>query len=588
MNNKIKCVSFKSIMNQILDEFWRRERVLGIKKIYKCDREERLNIFNEKLELPIGPAAGPHTQLCMNIITSYLCGARYFELKTVQNLDVKDIVVNNHCIYANDEEYNVEWSTQLTAHMAMNEYIKAWFALKLLAKEFELGDENGFVFNMSVGYDISGIKSQKINNFIEGLKDATNLPIWHECMEYAYNNIAMFKQVDAQYIKNISPNICSSITLSTMHGCRANEIEKIVTYLLEHKKLNIYLKCNPTLLGYENVRKIMDDLGYEYLSFNSSYFKNDLQPVQAFKMFERLLNKAEKCNLFFGVKLTNTCLVNSTNNKPYGDEMYMSGRVLFPLAIKTAALISKKFGSRLKISYSGGADLYNIQELLEAGIWPVTVCTTLLSPMGYKKFNKFALAAQKFNKCKLKSQKTEKIEVLADKVMSDPYYHKSSHINFKQKEDTESTERHKCKHVCGLCEDVCPNRANKVIDIGTEKLILHLDYLCNECGNCVHFCPNKYIPYREKITVFGTEEDFMESSNQGLYYDKLNKKYYIRIKNKVKCIDDTVLKSNIFIKYEEDAEQIQKSSVLKVNDNKSELDDIYRLLKVLNRNWLIL
>ena len=32
-------------------------------------------------------AAGPHTQLAVNIIAAWLCGARYIELKTIQTLD---------------------------------------------------------------------------------------------------------------------------------------------------------------------------------------------------------------------------------------------------------------------------------------------------------------------------------------------------------------------------------------------------------------------------------------------------------------------------------------------------------------------
>ena len=36
---------------------------------------------------PLGPAAGPHSQLAQNLVLSWLGGARIFELKTVQILD---------------------------------------------------------------------------------------------------------------------------------------------------------------------------------------------------------------------------------------------------------------------------------------------------------------------------------------------------------------------------------------------------------------------------------------------------------------------------------------------------------------------
>ena len=35
---------------------------------------------------------------------------------------------------------------------------------------------------MSVGYDLDGIRTEKIDNFIEGLKDAGKTPIFKECI----------------------------------------------------------------------------------------------------------------------------------------------------------------------------------------------------------------------------------------------------------------------------------------------------------------------------------------------------------------------------------------------------------------------
>ena len=49
------------------------------------------------------------------------------------------------CITAGDECYNCEWSTELTVPQAYDEYVKAWFACKLLAKELELGDPDAEV-----------------------------------------------------------------------------------------------------------------------------------------------------------------------------------------------------------------------------------------------------------------------------------------------------------------------------------------------------------------------------------------------------------------------------------------------------------
>ena len=73
-----------------------------------------------------------------------------------------------------------------------------------------------------------------------------------------------------------------------------------------------------------------------------------------------------------------------------------------------------------------------------------------------------------------------------------------------------------CSTVCENCVDVCPNRANVVITLpDTRREILHIDRMCNECGNCMSFCPYDSAPYKEKFTLFNTVEDFTDSENIG-------------------------------------------------------------------------
>ena len=59
----------------------------------------------------------------------------------------------------------------------------------------------------------------------------------------------------------ISPRISRSVTESTLHGCPPEEIERIATYLITEKDLHTFVKCNPTLLGYEFARKTLDEPG---------------------------------------------------------------------------------------------------------------------------------------------------------------------------------------------------------------------------------------------------------------------------------------------------------------------------------------
>ena len=427
MGDKMRQIPFDRLMNWALDEYKETGEIFGVRKFAKASKQKKLPLFNEngeKLEFPFGPAAGPHTQLAQNIIASYVAGGRFFELKTVQTLDGEDLPVSKPCISVPDEGYNVEWSTELYVPQALDEYIKGWFALGLLSRELGLGDKDGYVFNMSVGYDLEGIKSKKIDNFIEGLKDAGQTDAWRACKQWAISNVSKFKNVDIDYINSISSKICNSIALSTLHGCPPEEIERIATYLITEKKLNTFIKCNPTLLGYEYARSTLDSLGFDYMVFNDHHFKADLQFEDAVPMIRRLKALAETNGLAFGVKLTNTFPVKIAAGELPGEEMYMSGRSLFPLTIALAYRLSNEFDGRLRISFSGGADIHNIVQLFEAGIWPVTMATTLLKPGGYQRFVQMADSLAKCGYKPFNVIDLNKLQILLDEVPYSPLYRK--------------------------------------------------------------------------------------------------------------------------------------------------------------------
>lgn len=387
MSDKMRPLSFAKLVTWIKSEYLTRGEIFGIRKskIYRSTESHKLKIFGEEISTPLGPAAGPHTQLTQNIVSAYLAGSRFIELKTVQIIDGEDLPVSKPCIYAQDEGYNVEWSTELRVLDAFSEYVKAWFILHILMKELKLSKTKDFIFNMSVGYDMKGIKSNKIDAFIEGLKDASKTPIWQECIAYLEDNIAMFTNFTLEDLGRISPNICRSITLSTLHGCPSDEIEQIVNYLLTEKGLHTFIKMNPTLLGERYVKDTLTVMGYDYLKLNPHHFKNDLQYDDGVKMLKRLRSLARANNLEVGVKLTNTLPVKIINDELPGEEMYLSGRALYPLTIKLAEMLSDEFSGKLKISYSGGIDFNNIDKVFETGIKPITFATVLLKPGGYEK-----------------------------------------------------------------------------------------------------------------------------------------------------------------------------------------------------------
>jgi len=470
-------IPFDRIMDRLFDEMAKEGSCFGVKKAYKADKNKFYTIFGRKLETQIGPAAGPHTQLAQNIIAGYYAGARFFELKTVQKMDGRELAacVAKPCITAEDECYNCEWSTELTVQEAFDEYIKGWFALKVISKEWGLGGSDGFQFNISVGYDLEGIKLPKVDNFINGMMDASETPIYKECKEYLEKNLGKFEHFTKADLDAITPDIVNSATVSTLHGCPPQEIEAIASYLITEKGLNTFVKCNPTLLGYEVAREMLDSMGYDYIAFTDLHFKEDLQYSDAVPMLERLMALASSKNLEFGVKITNTFPVDVKNNELPSQEMYMSGKSLYPLSMLVARNLSRSFNGKLRIAYSGGCDYFNIDKVIDSGIWPVTVATTILKPGGYQRFIEMS---EKLEKPEIKAWSGIDVEAL-EKLVSEV-----------------RTDKHHVKPVKPL-----PNRK-------ADKKVPYLDCYM---APCVNRCP-----INQDITTYGI------LVNEGRYDDALN------------------------------------------------------------------
>lgn len=118
MSELMRPIQFEKLMKWAFEEYDNHGSIFGIKKekIYRNKSGTNIEIFGDRISTPIGPAAGPNAQLSQNIITSYLAGSRFVELKTVQKMDGEDLrkCIARPCINAEDEGYNVEWSTELT------------------------------------------------------------------------------------------------------------------------------------------------------------------------------------------------------------------------------------------------------------------------------------------------------------------------------------------------------------------------------------------------------------------------------------------------------------------------------------------
>ena len=380
MSDRFHPISMEQLTDWVFTELEQKDSLFNVPRRAffepRPDHRFRRREYGVELETPFGVAAGPHTQMAQNIITAWLVGARLIELKTVQTLDELD--VNKPCIDVTDEGYNVEWSQELKVHESFDEYLRAWVLVHALHHKLGWpGARPGMIFNMSVGYNLEGIRKPNVQWYLDAMADASAyLPAVVDVVARRYPAV---RELD------IPARLSDSITLSTMHGCPPDEIERISLYLLEERGLHTLVKCNPTLLGAERVRGIVNhDLGFGDVPIPDEAFAHDLKWADAVPMFNNLKLAAASRGLTFGLKLTNTLEVDNWRTVFDRDaRMYLSGRALHAVTTNLASRIAEEFRGDLPLSFAGGADCFNVADLLASGMRTVTVSSDLLKSGGY-------------------------------------------------------------------------------------------------------------------------------------------------------------------------------------------------------------
>ena len=370
------------LLLRAFEELRRKDSIFDLsrRKFFQppADLDLSCTFRGERAATPLGPAAGPQSQLAQNIALSWLGGARVIELKTVQVDD--RLVIPRPCIDARTIGYNVEWSQELRIEESLEEYVGAWMLLRILqdADVIDLppGSER-VLFDMSVGYDLAGIKTRKVSDFVRTMLDAT--PVIERLRARLHGPFAKYQDLD------YDPKVAAGITLSTFHGCPADEIEGIGHYLLTELGTHTIIKLNPTLLGFEQVDAIVrGELGYEHVQLDPAAFESDLKWDECLGILERLEGVARERGLTLGVKFTNTLVVkNADTFFPGEPTMYLSGAPLHVLAVNLAAQFRERTGGRFPISFSAGIDQKNFPKAVACDLAPITTCTDLLRAGGY-------------------------------------------------------------------------------------------------------------------------------------------------------------------------------------------------------------
>ena len=505
---------------------------------------------------PLGPAAGPQTQLAQNIALSYLAGGRILELKTVQVND--HLEIPRPCIDMRTVGFNVEWSQELAVGDSLREYAKARLLVAILDELCGIPpNERDVVFDVSVGYDLEGIRSPKMSAFFDGIRDAGAILDEERAALRRELPGSLRRFADVPCPARLS----DSVTLSTFHGCPAEEIDAIGRHLLVERGLDTIVKLNPTLLGYEEVEEILHGrLGYAHIALRRGAFEKDLHWDGALAIARDLSAEAARLGLGFGFKVTNTLVVANAGDFMPGDEAYLSGEPLHVLALAVGLRLREELGAELPVSFSAGVDASNVADVVACGFVPATSCTDLLRPGGYKRLRRQAEALAAAMRDAGAATRDDFIRRRAGEegsgvgeaslvnhrraaaaVLGDAHY-AAARTGTPPRKIGSRLHLFDCIN-CDKCVPVCPNDANftyeapprtiayrdlvveggrlvpaaeKTLALGGAKSsphqIANWADACNDCGNCDVFCPEDGGPYIEKPRLFSTLASFLEDA----------------------------------------------------------------------------
>ena len=489
MIENLRPLEFGHMMRWILSEQKKSGSIFGLRDFYQANPFKTLNAFDEKMETPFGPASGPHTQYAQSIIAAYVTGCRFFELRTVCPRELKQ----DPEIAADSEGYNVEGAVNLTIEQSFNEYVKAWVAIKVLSIEYEMGGMDGFVFNPSAGYTYDDYRSPKMIEFFDNMRDASKTAIFKECIDYLKDNINMFQNLTLEDIDDISPKISTSVSVSTPVDCSLNELENIAKYLMIERKLNIGIKLSTTLLGYDYCRTTLDSMGYFDIEINKEAVDRSVKYYDMIPLINKLLGIANKEGRLFGVKLTGTVPVLDQGNR--SKSLKLSGKALFPLSVALAARLSNDFEGRLRIGFSGGADANNVEDIFEAGVWPITMNTTILKPGGFNRFKQFSYTFNEWSYNEYYGTQTGLLKRMAERVRLNNHYTKplKSDVPTKRKGRIPLTGCFiaPCVEGCPIGQDIttCLSLIDEEKYIEALRVIIKKDPLPFTTGSiCTHEC----------------------------------------------------------------------------------------------------
>ena len=566
---ELYCTPFVELIDRMRWEFRQQQSMFDLpqRKWYLPCQEDSPDLTVQFHDLTAGnasgPASGPQSQMAQNLVLSWLAGGRIMELKTVQVKD--DLEIARPCIDATNVGYNIEWSQELRVEESLNQYVQGAMLIHMLRRVPEMfGDPFGDadlsgltgepVYDMSIGYDLAGIRSRKVTQFITQMMDATSEV--ERCRSQLPKHLQKLRELE------FPTQLSRSITLSTFHGCPADEIERIGEYLLTEIGVHTIVKMNPPMLGKGRLEHLLHDvMGYHDIKVHQEAYSNGLQFDESVAMTDRLMSLAKTKGLCFGAKFSNTLEVVNHRKffSPKEQVMYLSGAPLHVITLTLAGEYRSAVGPDVPISFSAGVDRKNFSDLVACGFTPITTCTDLLKVGGYGRLPPYLHALTDSMKQVGAGTTRDFIldrygnrDVAAGDVMraaalnlsqlieqtkNEPRYRQPRNLSIPKRIDSHLTT-FDCI-TCYKCIPVCPNDANffyetpevslvyrdvevvagnvqfvgeeKRFEVERQEQIANFGDYCNHCGNCDTFCPEYDGPYLMKPTLFGSRRAYEDA-----------------------------------------------------------------------------
>ena len=546
---------------------------LPLRKMYVPDPtlDTTVKFHGRVAATPVGPAAGPQTQMAQNIALSWLGGSRIMELKTVQIDD--HLAINRPCIDMTNVGYNIEFSQELRLNESIHEYVAGMMLVEMLKASNLLNfppsqfDKTSTIYDFSLGYNLAGISAQPIREFIASLRNAKKhidklrMEIPDRWKQYR----------DLPYPDEIS----NTITLSTFHNCPPTEIEKICHFLLTEIGMGVVVKMNPTMLGLDELNYLLHDrLGFHDIQVNKKAIDAGLRFDDGIEMMRRLRETGRKLGLTVGVKFSNTLeVINHKTFFPKDEIMNLSGLPLHVIALRLVERWRQNYGPDCPISFSAAVDKHNFANCVACGFVPITTCSDLLKAGGYGRLfeymknlegemktrgvdniGDFILQREGNEQAALEHAKNNRDEAVNyagflnigpiwSRTVADERYTAEKNMAVPKRIDSK-LRLYDCIN-CDKCIPVCPNDANfyyevdpveikftnyswdggrlqptdqGVLKIERKHQIANFADWCNECGNCDTFCPEYGGPFIQKPSFFADRDTWLDNPERDGFY----------------------------------------------------------------------